>query len=254
MILAAVLTVMGAATALAQGIVVNKTDGSKVYFKASEVVSVTTYGYGEDPVTPGGDTGDAPAGAKAVDLGLPSGTKWANMNVGAEKPEDYGLYFARGETTGYTSDTNDGHLFNWESYQYGYYDYDSDYSHLVNIGSDIAGTKYDAATANWGSPWRMPSRAQIRELWDNCISEWTTQNGVDGMKFTGPNGGTIFLPAAGDRWGPDLNYAGTCGVYWSSTLDESDPVDAYGLYFHSGDVFWCDDGGLSNGQSVRPVR
>jgi hypothetical protein len=78
LIVAAALIVMGAASALAQGIVVNKTDGTKVYFNASEVVSVTTFGYGEGP--------HAPAGAVAVDLGLPSGTKWANMNVGAEKP------------------------------------------------------------------------------------------------------------------------------------------------------------------------
>jgi len=246
MILAAVLTVMGAATALAQGIVVNKTDGSKVYFKASEVVSVTTYGYGEDGP-------HAPAGAEAVDLGLPSGTKWANMNVGAEKPEDYGLYFAWGETTGYTSDINDGHLFNWESYQYGYYNDDDDFSHLVNIGSDIAGTGYDAATANWGGDWRMPSQAQIKELLDNCTSEWITQNGVNGRKFTGPNGGSVFLPAAGDRLNGGLDGAGDWGFYWSSTLDESGPCYAYGLYIYSGNVRWG-DGNRYVGQSVRPVR
>ena len=240
MILAAVLTVMGAATALAQGIVVNKTDGSKVYFKASEVVSVTTYGYGEDGP-------HAPAGAEAVDLGLPSSTKWANMNVGAEKPEDYGHYFAWGET-------EPKEVYNWDTYQYGYYNDDDDYSHLVNIGSDIAGTAYDAATVNWGTPWRMPSKAQIDELLDNCSSEWTTQNGVNGRKFTSKiNGNSIFLPAAGDRWDGELYGAGDWGYSWSSTLLESDPYGAYGLSFGSGGAGWgsCYRG---DGRSVRPVR
>ena len=242
MILAAVLTVMGAATALAQGIVVNKTDGSKVYFKASEVVSVTTYGYGEDGP-------HAPAGAEAVDLGLPSGTKWANMNVGAEKPEDYGHYFAWGETKGYTSDTNDGRLFDWETYQYG-----SSVDDVEDIGSDIAGTGYDAATANWGTPWRMPSQAQIKELFDNSSSEWTTLNGVDGRKITSNiNGNSIFLPAAGNRWNGELYLAGDWGDIWSSTLYESGPNYAYGLGFDSGGVSWY-YGSREYGQSVRPVR
>ena len=181
-----------------------------------------------------------------IDLGLPSGTKWACCNVGASAPEQYGDYYAWGETSPKS-------VYNWDTYQYGYYNYDGDYSHLVNIGSDIAGTGFDAATANWGAPWRMPSKTQIQELVNSCTSTWTTQNGVNGREFVGPNGGTIFLPAAGGRWDSDLYGAGSAGYYWSSTLDESSPYNAYYLYFNSGSASWGYDdryGGLS----VRPVR
>ena len=170
-----------------------------------------------------------------IDLGLPSGTKWACCNVGAEKPEDYGGYFAWGETAEKSSYTT-----------YNYLDEE-------DIGKDIAGTQYDAATVNWGSPWVMPSKEQMKELKNNCTKEWTTENGVNGRRFTGPNGASVFLPAAGNRWDDDLDNAGSDGLYWSSTLDESYTSDAWNLYFVSGDM-----GVLPNyrnsGQSVRPVR
>lgn len=120
-----------------------------------------------------------------IDLGLPSGTKWACCNVGATMPEGYGNYYAWGETQPKST-------YNWNTYQYG-----NSGADVVNIGSNIAGTSYDAATANWGSPWRMPTVSQISELINNCSNTWTTQNGVNGRRFTGTNGGTIFLPAAG---------------------------------------------------------
>ena len=176
-----------------------------------------------------------------IDLGLPSGTKWACCNVGASAPEQYGNYYAWGETQPKS-------VYYWETYQYG-----SSWDNVVNIGSDIAGTSYDAATVNWGSPWRMPSIEQCRELISSCTSTWTTQNGVNGRKFTGPNGGTIFLPAAGYRWSSELYDTGSSGHYWSSTLDESYPDLAWGLYFGSGGVnTYCS--GRGNGHSVRPVR
>lgn len=181
-----------------------------------------------------------------IDLGLPSGTKWACCNVGATTPEGYGNYYAWGETQPKSE-------YNWDTYQYGYYNGDGDYSHLVNIGSDIAGTSYDAATVNWGAPWRMPSLTQIQELLNKCSSEWTTQNGVSGRKFTGPNGGSIFLPAAGGRWGSGLYGAGASGGYWSSSLDESDPGYACGLGFYSGYAGWGSNY-RGSGLSVRPVR
>lgn len=181
-----------------------------------------------------------------IDLGLPSGTKWACCNVGASAPEEYGNYYAWGETQPKI-------MYNWSTYQYGYYNNDGDYSHLVNIGSDIAGTSYDAATAKWGAPWRMPSKAQIHELVNNTTSTWTTEKGVYGRKFTGSNGATVFLPAAGIRWNRDLNVAGSCGLYWSSTLNESYPDNAYGLYFYSGNAYW-NDYSRNGGHSVRPVR
>ncbi|MBR6187549.1 MAG: hypothetical protein IKQ59_01135 [Prevotella sp.] len=175
-----------------------------------------------------------------IDLGLPSGTKWACCNVGASKPEEYGGYYAWGETKTkevYTGDT-------YQYYQNGSY---------VNIGSDIAGTEYDAATANWKAPWRMPTIDQCRELLDNCTSEWTTQNDVKGRKFTGPNGGTIFLPAAGHRWYSVLSRAGSYGYFWSSTLYESTPYNAWNLSFYSGGVYTYDSG-RGYGHTVRPVR
>ncbi|MBP5338131.1 MAG: hypothetical protein J6Z14_02340 [Prevotella sp.] len=182
----------------------------------------------------------------AIDLGLPSGTKWACCNVGASTPEGYGNYYAWGETSPKS-------VYNWATYKYGYYNYDGDYSHLVNIGSDIAGTGYDAVTANWGSPWRMPSWSQIKELVNNTTSTWTTQNGVSGRKFTGSNGGTVFLPAAGYRWNDELNDAGSYGYYWSSSLYESLPYLAYSLFFHSGLADWYRYNRYG-GRSVRPVR
>jgi biopolymer transport protein ExbD len=181
-----------------------------------------------------------------IDLGLPSGTKWACCNVGASTPEGYGNYYAWGETSPKS-------VYDWDTYQYGYYNYDGDYSHLVNIGSDIAGTGYDAATANWGSPWRMPSQAQIEELLNNTTSTWTTQNGVNGRKFTGSNGGTVFLPAAGYRDNSGLYRAGSRGNYWSSALTEGYPYYAWCLSFGSGGVS-TDYYGRYVGRSVRPLR
>ena len=177
-----------------------------------------------------------------IDLGLPSGTKWACCNVGASAPEQYGGYFAWGETIPKS-------YFHWDNYSY----YDSNTGDYIYIGSDISGTRYDAATANWGSPWVMPSREQMDELLNNCTSEWTTENGVNGRRFTGPNGASIFLPASGYRWYGDLSYAGSYGYCWSSSLGESDTNNAYELYFRSGVVGTGRDDRLS-GLSVRPVR
>jgi len=176
-----------------------------------------------------------------IDLGLPSGTKWACCNVGASKPEEYGDYFAWGET-------EPKEVYNWETYIH----CDGSQVTCHDLGPDIAGTEYDAATANWKAPWRMPAKEQFQELIDNCTSEWTAQNDVKGRKFTGTNGGTIFLPATGNRWASELYGVGSYGYYWPSTpYDES---YAYYLYFYSGDAYWyyCID--RAGGQSVRPVR
>lgn len=175
-----------------------------------------------------------------IDLGLPSGTKWACCNVGASKPEEYGGYYAWGETLTKS-------YYGWNTYQY----YDSETGY-VNLGSDIAGTSYDAATANWGAPWRMPSLEQIKELLSYTTSQWTTQNGVYGRKFTGSNGGTVFLPAAGGRWLDELYDEGS--LYWSSSLSTDYSDYAYGLYFNSGNADWDYDGYRHVGSTVRPVR
>ncbi|MBQ6062194.1 MAG: DUF1566 domain-containing protein [Prevotella sp.] len=135
---------------------------------------------------------------------------------------------------------------------YKYYQYGS----WVNLGSDISGTEYDVAHVKWGGNWVMPTLDDIKELLDNCTSEWMTLNGVNGCKFTSKmNGNNIFLPAAGGRWGDDLYYAGDDGYYWSSTLNSNYPYDAYGLNFNLGYANWSSYyGSRGNGHLVRPVR
>ena len=176
-----------------------------------------------------------------IDLGLPSGTKWACCNVGASKPEEYGGYFQWGETK-----TKSSYI--WENYAY----YNSSTDDFNYIGSDIAGTQYDAATANWGTPWVMPNKEQMEELYNSCTYEWTTENGVNGRRFIGPNGASVFLPAAGERWDDGLYEAGSLGYYWSSTLYESDTLRAWELGFFNFGV-GTSDYNRSYGQSVRPV-
>lgn len=134
-----------------------------------------------------------------IDLGLPSGTKWACCNAGASKPEDYG----------------------------GYYE--------------------------WGQIADAPSLAQIQELLNSCSSVWTTLNGVNGRLFTGPNGGQIFLPAAGARWNGEFNYVGSFGFYWSGTPNEYDDSGAFSLFFYSGGVRWYGTYERYGGFTVRPV-
>ncbi len=186
----------------------------------------------------------------AIDLGLPSGTKWACCNVGASSPEGYGGYYAWGET-------EEKSKYTYENYKY-WIDMDGDGSvdtnEIQNLGSDISGTQYDVAHVKWGGSWRMPTVAECQELVDKCTWTWTTQGGHNGYKVTGPNGNSIFLPAAGARfsweWESDsLDFAGECGYYLSSSPYGH---DEFGLYFDSSShsVYWTPRGG---GRSVRPV-
>ncbi|MBR3852469.1 MAG: PEGA domain-containing protein [Fibrobacter sp.] len=172
-------------------------------------------------------------GHEYVDLGL--SVKWATCNVGASKPEDYGNYYAWGETS--TKST--------------YYEINS--KTCGKQMNDIKGnSQYDAARANWGGTWRLPTRAELEELKNKCTWRWTTQNGVKGYKVTGPNGNHIFLPATGYRNESSLYYAGEDGYYRSSTPYESFSDLAYYLYFRSGGqhVSWLY---RYYGLSVRPV-
>ena len=176
-----------------------------------------------------------------IDLGLPSGTKWTCCNVGAANPIEYGDYYAWGETLTkeiYSDAT--------------YCHYDSENSSYLSIGDDIAGTIYDVATVKWGEKYRMPSYEQYDELINNCSYEWTTLNGVNGCQFTGPSGGTIFMPAAGYRWYGDLYDAGSYGYYWSSTQYPGYSDGACGLYFYSGSAY-CNYWRRLGGLSLRPV-
>ena len=177
---------------------------------------------------------------EAVDLGLPSGTKWASCNVGATKPEEYGGYYAWGETE---------EKMVYDERNYKYYQ-DGEY---VNIGSDISGTEYDVAHEKWGDNWCMPTKDDIKELIDNCTTEWTMLKDVNGIKFTSKiNGKSIFLPAAGNRWNFYLDYAGENGYYWSSTKRPNSSLGPDYLFFSSDDPFWLDYYSYP-GQSVRPV-
>lgn len=206
----------------------------------------------------------APVNAQAVDLGLPSGTKWANMNVGATAPEDYGLYFAWGETTGYKGDASDGHSFDWNNYELcadAYrgtmkkYNQNSDYGTVDNLMTLEAAD--DAARANWGGEWRMPTLSDVEELLENTTFVWTTLNGIYGHRFTSKNNGnSVFLPAAGFRRGTNF-YEGD-GWYWTSSLHKSNSQSAYDFFFtystSSSKAYAYSDSWLRpTGYSVRPV-
>lgn len=189
-------------------------------------------------------------GHEYVDLGLPSGTLWATCNVGASKETSKGNYYAWGETFVQTSS-----LF-YSPYELGNYKY-ANGSSVTYIGSDIGGSSsYDAATKNWGAPWRMPSKEQIEELVKYCKANWTTIDGSKGMYVEGPNGNHIFLPGAGSGRYPGTSYAS----FWSS--QSCDLYHAYSLYIQdTGNRFylsWNTSLGAAgnerwNGYNVRPV-
>ena len=183
--------------------------------------------------TSGNGNGKTINGHEYVDLGL--SVKWATCNVGASSPEEYGNYYAWGETGTKSSYTEDN------SKTYG-----------KSMGDIKGDSRYDAARANWGGSWRLPTKVELEELKKKCTWKWTTQNGKNGYKVTGPNGNSIFLPAAGYRYGSSLGSAGSGGDSWSSTPDGSNADNAYGLYFYGG-THYMSSSGRSYGQSVRPV-
>lgn len=192
-------------------------------------------------------------GYEYVDLGL--SVKWATCNVGATKSEDYGDYFAWGETQ--PKSTYNWSTYKWcndSSYTLTKYCTNSDYG--TYDGKSTLELADDAARANWGGSWRMPTQEERDELRDNCTWEWTSQNGVEGYKVTSKKKGytknSIFLPAAGFRGGSDLYHAGGYGYYWSSLLYTDYPNHAYYLYFTSSGVGW-DRLHRYCGRSVRPV-
>lgn len=191
-----------------------------------------------------------------VDLGL--SVKWATCNVGASKPEDYGEYYAWGETVTkitYTwinyhfrtsGDSEDNVRFN--KYNTSSSRGSVDNKTILDIADDVANIK-------WGGGWRMPTQSEFQELMDYCTWTWTTQNGVNGYRVTGIKSGytdrSIFLPAAGYRYDTSLHDAGSYGYYWSSSLYAGYPRDAWLLYFYSGNHITYFYRGY--GLSVRPV-
>lgn len=242
-----------------------------------------------------------------VDLGLPSGTKWATCNVGASKPEEYGDIFAWGETEPYytagnaqstettgiwKTDKTDG--YNWTSYtKFGTYNPNDNTNYgftkyTKTDGPTILESVDDAAAANWGSNWKMPTHDQWQELAANCYWEWTIdysgvagyivyaiKNEADKGKMKDSEGYVydissfdeaelqgsysptddphIFLPAAGYRYGTRLIYQGNVGDYWSSELHSDNSSNAWGLYFANGDLNADDYIDRCYGRPVRPV-
>ena len=234
--------------------------GNKAY-SSSVTIKRGTFGSKQNV-----DSGVAFTNYETVDLGLPSGTQWASFNIGATVPEEYGDYYAWGETEPKSR-------YGWNNYR------------LCNITSDKL-TKYcrdtesnsqywggegspdgkleleeedDAACVNWGGSWHIPTSAEMNELRDNCSWSWTKVNGVDGWLFTSKiNSATLFLPAAGSRSGTDpVTEAGNYIYYWSSSLN-TDPRGAWNLWNNSNHTIvypassiWC----YRNwGFSIRPVK
>lgn len=207
---------------------------------------------------------------EAIDLGLPSGLKWASFNLGATKPEEYGDYYAWGETEPYYSSQDpltwkEGKEagYHWASYKWcngeankltkycpanwaSYWD-----GAGIPDGKTVLDLEDDAAYVNLGGNWRMPTDDEWTELRKNCTWSWTTQNGVDGYLVTGPNGNSIFFPDAGYRFNTSLDTAGSRCNYWSSSLGTVRPGYGRGVYISSGDGYR--DTVRCYGQSVRPV-
>ena len=187
---------------------------------------------------------------KEVDLGL--SVKWANHNVGATAPEEYGGYYAWGET----EENSD---YSWSTYKWCYGSYNTMKKYCTNSSygttvdnKTVLDPADDVAHVSWGGNWRMPTLAEIKELKSKCSWRWTTVNGINGYKVTGPNGNSIFLPAAGRRLGTELYSRGSSGRYWSGTLGEDYGYDACGLNFGSGCRYWYNYNRY-NGHTVRPV-
>ncbi len=182
--------------------------------------------------------------SSAIDLGLPSGLKWATCNVGACSPEDYGYYIAWGETS--PKDNYD-----WSNYKYCNGDENSLTKYCDNDGLTVLQSPDDAATVNWGNGWRTPSVGEWQELYNNTTHTWVTQNGVNGMLFTSPNGNSLFLPAAGNS--DYLWYVGNDGNYWSNSILGWKQL-AYYFGFNSGGGDPLSNGYRCVGRTVRPVR
>lgn len=189
-------------------------------------------------------------GHEYVDLGL--SVKWATCNVGASKPEDYGGYYAWGET----EEKND---YSWNTYKwcngssYTMTKYCISYDYGTVDGKTVIESSDDVAHVKWGGNWRMPIKEEIRELFEDCTWTWKTQSGIEGMKVTGPNGNSIFLPAAGGRVDTGFNNRGPRGYYWSATLGEYGSSGACIIDVYNGLYDWNRWSTRNYGFSVRPV-
>ncbi len=217
---------------------VNVTD---VMLIVNRILNKPNPGEDEDPNNPFCPDSHHP---HAIDLALPSGTKWACCNVDATKPEDFGGYYAWGETS-------EKDVYDWNSYIH----CDGTQYSCHDIKEVICGTEYDVAFVKWGETWQMPSYEQCDELLNGCTYSWTTLNGINGALFTSKtNNKSIFLPAGGDRFDTDIYSRGDTGIYWTGTLHPFKDDSAYSLYFY-GDNAFCgyNDYNRNLGRPVRAI-
>lgn len=204
------------------------------------------------------DGSHAPAEVIAVDLGLPSGTKWANVNLGASTPESFGDYFAWGEIVGYSYDPLVEHDFSWDNYEWGNpetsslkkYNFDSNYGVKDEFTTLIL--EDDAANVIWGGNWRIPTADELNELRTQCTWNWTKHGSINGYEVTGTNGKSIFIPAAGERSGKENRFQNTGGRIWSSSLASDDPKHAQFFLYYGGERM-INTGDRKNGFPIRPV-
>lgn len=234
------------------------------YYVRSYALQGVMYYYGdeknfttEDTISGGGGSGGGGATEEFtyVDLCLPSGLLWAECNVGATVPEEYGSYFAWGET-------QPKDFYDWINYKYG-----TDWNLITKYCTDqelglngfvdnlvTLEPEDDAATVAWGDGWRIPTKEEWNELNENTNAGWTTVNGVNGRRFVASNGNSIFLPAAGRRWAHEFYDVGNYGNYWSSSLYSSGAYFSWSINFYSN--WWpsVDCKARYLGFTVRPVR
>lgn len=237
------------------------------------VLLASCSGNEDTPVSPAhvNDMGNAPSGVRLIDLGLPSGTKWANMDLGAAGENQPGLFFAFGEVEGYGFDTNDGHFFFWNTYKWGsgtdtsagiakyqiddhqegcWYDADGNF---IGDGKNVLAPEDDAAVVLWGGKWRMPTEAEMRELVNGCTYEMMTIDGQRGCLFTSKtNGATIFFPASGDRSQDEVKGLNQLGFYWTNTVNSENTKGAMILFIS--DTPMVNSGLRFGGRSIRPVQ
>lgn len=207
---------------------------NETYYVRAFATNTAGTSYGEEIMF---TTTDPYNGYEYVDLGLPSGTKWATHNVGATSPEDVGMYYAWGDAKVKIQ-----------------YSASNCNTYGKNIGEISGNEEYDIATINWGGAWRMPTADEARELIDNCSFVWDAVNNVAGAVVTGPNGNSIFLPAGGFVTEVSVDFADSEGAYWTSSPDPTDYYN-YSRFFYFYNTNFANIGDFSRyaGLLVRPV-
>ncbi len=177
-----------------------------------------------------------------VDLGLPSGIKWATTNLGANSPSEYGDYYAWGEISSKSSYTRKNSL------TYGKTKAALESEGIIN-SQGILNKKYDAASANWGGSWCIPIMSELEELVKKCKWKWCAMGGKSGYMVTGPNGNSIFLAAGGYSEGASHREVNKYGIYWSASVARH----AWGLYFYPGFNDMIEDIAIEDGMTIRAV-